>query len=121
MLLFSSKHRMLCMLKWCSGSSILFPSSLSVPESDFVRTCLSWSEFHIDVQDFKTKTIVNCSCKPSVIFPIYILSYLIMKTILVAFKLSKRKADDNLQLLHTILFGKKAKVIKYSGLAISSC
>ncbi|KAG7021385.1 Protein DEK, partial [Cucurbita argyrosperma subsp. argyrosperma] len=27
----------------------------------------------------------------------------------VAFKLSKRKADDNLQLLHTILFGKKAK------------
>ena len=35
-----------------------------------------------------------------------------MKTILVAFKLSKRKADDNLQLLHTILFGKKAKVMK---------
>lgn len=29
-----------------------------------------------------------------------------------AFKLSKRKADDNLQLLHTILFGKKAKVIQ---------
>ncbi|KAK4410756.1 hypothetical protein Sango_0148600 [Sesamum angolense] len=28
----------------------------------------------------------------------------------VAFKLSKRKADENLQLLHTILFGKKAKV-----------
>ncbi|GAB2289370.1 hypothetical protein Dimus_023677 [Dionaea muscipula] len=28
----------------------------------------------------------------------------------VAFKLSKRKADDNLQLFHTILFGKKAKV-----------
>ncbi|XP_051119179.1 DEK domain-containing chromatin-associated protein 1-like [Andrographis paniculata] len=27
----------------------------------------------------------------------------------VAFKLSKRKADENLQLLHTILFGKKAK------------
>ncbi|PQQ17219.1 glutamic acid-rich protein isoform X1 [Prunus yedoensis var. nudiflora] len=27
----------------------------------------------------------------------------------VAFKLSKRKIDDNLQLLHTILFGKKAK------------
>ncbi|TQE08862.1 hypothetical protein C1H46_005476 [Malus baccata] len=27
----------------------------------------------------------------------------------VAFKMSKRKADDNLQLLHTILFGKKAK------------
>ncbi|GAB4845761.1 hypothetical protein Ancab_039168 [Ancistrocladus abbreviatus] len=27
----------------------------------------------------------------------------------VAFKLSKRKPDDNLQLLHTILFGKKAK------------
>ncbi|XP_071722697.1 DEK domain-containing chromatin-associated protein 1-like [Rutidosis leptorrhynchoides] len=28
----------------------------------------------------------------------------------VAFKLSKRKPDDNLQMLHTILFGKKAKV-----------
>ncbi|KAL0292468.1 UNVERIFIED_CONTAM: hypothetical protein Scaly_2590100 [Sesamum calycinum] len=28
----------------------------------------------------------------------------------VAFKLSKRKADENLQLLHTILFGKKTKV-----------
>ncbi|KAH6799215.1 hypothetical protein C2S51_035699 [Perilla frutescens var. frutescens] len=28
----------------------------------------------------------------------------------VAFKLSKRKADENLHLLHTILFGKKAKV-----------
>ncbi|KAL6494393.1 hypothetical protein OROGR_031193 [Orobanche gracilis] len=28
----------------------------------------------------------------------------------VAFKLSKRKADENLQLLHTILFGRKAKV-----------
>ncbi|KAI3435266.1 DEK_C domain-containing protein [Psidium guajava] len=28
----------------------------------------------------------------------------------VAFKLSKRKPDDNLQILHTILFGKKAKV-----------
>uniref|UniRef100_A0A2P2LBG3 Protein DEK isoform X1 n=1 Tax=Rhizophora mucronata TaxID=61149 RepID=A0A2P2LBG3_RHIMU len=27
----------------------------------------------------------------------------------VAFKLSKRKLDDNLQMLHTILFGKKAK------------
>ncbi|XP_038993460.1 protein DEK-like isoform X3 [Hibiscus syriacus] len=27
----------------------------------------------------------------------------------VAFKLSKRKADDNLQMLHVILFGKKAK------------
>ncbi|KAF2302680.1 hypothetical protein GH714_000733 [Hevea brasiliensis] len=27
----------------------------------------------------------------------------------VAFKLSKRKPDDNLQMLHTILFGKKAK------------
>ncbi|XP_073296721.1 DEK domain-containing chromatin-associated protein 1-like isoform X2 [Primulina huaijiensis] len=29
----------------------------------------------------------------------------------VAFKLSKRKGDENLQLLHTILFGKKAKVL----------
>lgn len=29
----------------------------------------------------------------------------------VAFKLSKRKADANLHLLHTILFGKKAKVL----------
>ncbi|XP_030542284.1 DEK domain-containing chromatin-associated protein 1-like isoform X5 [Rhodamnia argentea] len=28
----------------------------------------------------------------------------------VAFKLSKRKPDDNLQILHSILFGKKAKV-----------
>ncbi|XP_056684267.1 DEK domain-containing chromatin-associated protein 2-like [Spinacia oleracea] len=28
----------------------------------------------------------------------------------VAYKLSKRKPDDNLQLLHTILYGKKAKV-----------
>lgn len=28
----------------------------------------------------------------------------------VSFKLSKRKPDDNLQILHTILFGKKAKV-----------
>ncbi|GMH31495.1 hypothetical protein Nepgr_033338 [Nepenthes gracilis] len=42
----------------------------------------------------------------------------------VAFKLSKRKPDDNLQLLHTILFGKKAKAYnlkrdigKFSGFA----
>lgn len=35
---------------------------------------------------------------------------LILWTVSVAFKLSKRKIDDNLQLLHTILFGKKAKV-----------
>ncbi|XP_050375950.1 DEK domain-containing chromatin-associated protein 1-like [Argentina anserina] len=40
----------------------------------------------------------------------------------VAFKLSKRKPDDNLQLLHTILFGKKAKshalkrnIVQFSG------
>ncbi|KAK8553172.1 hypothetical protein V6N13_089386 [Hibiscus sabdariffa] len=32
----------------------------------------------------------------------------------VAFKLSKRKFDDNLQMLHMILFGKKAKAIKLS-------
>lgn len=31
-------------------------------------------------------------------------------TVSVAYKLSKRKPDDNLQLLHMILFGKKAKV-----------
>jgi hypothetical protein len=29
----------------------------------------------------------------------------------VAFKLSKRKPDDNLQMLHMILFGKKGKVL----------
>ncbi|XP_030542281.1 DEK domain-containing chromatin-associated protein 1-like isoform X2 [Rhodamnia argentea] len=32
----------------------------------------------------------------------------------VAFKLSKRKPDDNLQILHSILFGKKAKQSKLS-------
>ncbi|KAK8519361.1 hypothetical protein V6N12_025401 [Hibiscus sabdariffa] len=32
----------------------------------------------------------------------------------VAFKLSKRKFDDNLQMLHMILFGRKAKAIKLS-------
>lgn len=35
-----------------------------------------------------------------------------------AFKLSKRKPDDNLQLLHTILFGKKAKVNLCFGVVI---
>lgn len=34
---------------------------------------------------------------------------------LVAFKLSKRKPDDNLQILHTILYGKKSKVTFYLG------
>ncbi len=42
------------------------------------------------------------------VWPIFCL---IFWTISVAFKLSKRKTDDNLQILHTILYGKKAKVI----------
>jgi len=32
-------------------------------------------------------------------------------TVSVAFKLSKRKPDDNLHMLHTLLFGKKGKVM----------
>lgn len=39
-------------------------------------------------------------------------------TVPVAFKLSKRKLDDNLQILHTILFGKKAKVSLCFGVVI---
>ena len=35
---------------------------------------------------------------------------LILFTVSVAYKLSKKKADSNLQMLHTILFGKKSNV-----------
>ena len=35
----------------------------------------------------------------------------------VAHNLSKRKADDNLMLLHTILYGKKAKVVLLKALS----
>lgn len=34
-----------------------------------------------------------------------------VQTVSVAFKLSKRKPDDNLHMLHSLLFGKKTKVM----------
>jgi hypothetical protein len=39
-------------------------------------------------------------------------------TVSVAFKLSKRKTDDSLQILHTILFGRKAKVTNEYGFLV---
>jgi hypothetical protein len=39
----------------------------------------------------------------------------------VAFKLSRRKIDDTLKLLHTILFGRRGKVISFCLLFICSC
>lgn len=51
----------------------------------------------------------------------FVLTLLLLQTIwycnlsLVAFKLSKRKPDDNLQILHTLLYGKKSKVTFFLG------
>jgi len=71
----------------------------------------SW--FGIGCHKILSLHILKIDCSPF-FYPFVHQCYpikLMLYKLSVAFKLSKRKPDDNLHMLHTLLFGKKTKVM----------